>query len=260
LEVSKLSGIYEWKKSTFLNDRGLNLAGLMYAGSDPGTVVIVCHGFTGSKEGGGKALIMAEELGKQGYSTLLFDFSGCGESEGSFFDISLSGHINDIKCSVDYCFDLGFKFIITIGRSFGGTAVLCQGGYDQRVAGVSCWSAPAYPFKLFSERLKDNTAAENDFVQMSGQGGTVLVKKSFFEDIKSHDVTGCASLISPRPLLVVHGEADDTVPLLNANDIYKTAGEPKSIKIISGADHQFTGHYHEVWGTFFNWLEKYFPV
>ncbi|MDD4766161.1 MAG: alpha/beta fold hydrolase [Desulfotomaculaceae bacterium] len=254
-----MSGIYTWRKLTFLNDRGLNLAGLLYTGLDPGTIVIVCHGFTGGKEGGGKAVAMAEEIGVQGYSTLLFDFSGSGESEGSFADISLSGHINDVKCSVDCCHDLGFKSIILVGRSFGGTAVLCQGGTDQRVAGVSCWAAPAEPFRIFSGRVKDVSTAENDLVSMSDESGTVLVKKSFFADLKSHNVTHCASSISPRPLLVIHGEADDTVPLSNAENIYTAAGEPKSIKIISGADHQFSGHYQEVWQTFFHWLGAHFP-
>lgn len=255
-----MSVVYKWRKINFSNDRGLNLAGLIYTGPEPGTIVIVCHGFTGSKEGGGKALVMAEELGERGYSTLLFDFSGCGESEGSFSDISLSGHINDVKCSVDLCYDLGFKSIIIVGRSFGGTAVLCQGGADRRIAGVSCWSAPAEPFKLFSERMKVNPASESSLVPMSGQGGTVLVKRSFFEDLKIHNVQRCSSLISPRPLLVVHGEADDVVPLSNAESIYKAAGDPKTMKIIPGADHQFKCLYHEVWAAFFTWLEEYFPV
>lgn len=255
-----MNGIYKWGKSTFLNDRGLRLAGLLYTGPDPGTIVIVCHGFTGSKEGGGKAVAMAEELGMRGYSTLLFDFSGSGESEGSFADISLSGHINDVKCSVNYCHDLGFRTIIIVGRSFGGTAVLCHGGTDKRVSGVSCWSAPAEPFKLFSERLKDNPASESDLVPLPGQKGTVLVKKSFFADLKNHNVTHCASLVSPRPLLVVHGKADDVVPLSNADNIYNAAKDPKSINIILGADHQFNGHYQEVWQTFFNWLAAHFPV
>ncbi len=205
-------------------------------------------------------MAMAEELGERGYSTLLFDFSGCGESEGSFADISLSGHINDVKCSVDFCLNLGCKPVITVGRSFGGTAVLCHSGFDQRVVGVSSWSAPADPGRLFSGYLKEASGVKNNLVPMSGQEGTVFVKMSFFDDLSKHDVTADASLISPRPLLVVHGEFDNVVPLQNAESIFKAAGEPKTIRFISGADHQFSGHYQEVWRTFFDWLEEYFPL
>lgn len=203
---------------------------------------------------------MAEKLGKRGCSTLLFDFSGCGESEGQFSDISLTGHINDVHCAVNLCFGAGFKSVITTGRSFGGTAVLCHGGLDQRVAGVSSWSAPADPGSHFSGYLKEACGSENKLVPLTGQGGTVFVKSSFFDDLSRHDVTGSASMISPRPLLVVHGEADNVVPLINAKNIYCAAGQPKSLKIIPGADHQYTGHCPEVWEAFFNWLEEYFPV
>lgn len=251
---------YKWSKFSFPNNRGLDLAALLYTGPDQDRIVIVCHGFTGSKEGGGKALAMAEEIGKRGYSTFLFDFSGCGESTATFADISLSGHVNDLKCAVDYCYNLGFKTIITVGRSFGGATVLCHCGIDKCVAGVSCWSAPAEPYQLFSLRTPNKPAAKNDLVPLSGQGGTVLVKNKFFADLKSHNVIHNASLIAPRPLLVVHGEKDDVVPQANAENIYQAAGEPKSIRIIANADHQFTGHYQEVWQVFFHWLDKNFPV
>jgi putative redox protein len=255
-----LSIFFEWRKITFPNDRGLKLAGLIYTGPEPGTAIIICHGFTGSKEGGGNALTMAEKLGELGYSTLLFDFSGCGESEGQFSDISLTGHINDVHCAVNLCLGSGFKTVITAGRSFGGTAVLCHGGLDRRVAGVSSWSAPAEPGRHFSKYLKEAADAENNLIPYTGHAGTAYLKKSFFDDLNKHDVTGSASMIFPRPLLVVHGEADNVVPLQNAHNIYCAAGEPKSLKIIPGADHRYTGHYPEVWKAFFNWLEEYFPV
>jgi putative redox protein len=255
-----LSASHAWRKFTFQNDRKLTLAGLIYTGSEPGTVVVVCHGFTGSKEGGGRALTMAEELGRLGYSTFLFDFSGCGESEGHFSDISLSNHINDVKCAVDFCHAFGFKSIITMGRSFGGAAVLCHGGTEKKVAGVSSWSAPADPSNHFSGYLNGTAPHERDLVPLTGQGGAVFVKKSFFDDLSRHDVIDRVSLLSPRPLLVVHGEDDSVVPLAAAKIILAAAGEPKALKIIPGADHQYTGHYQEVWKTFFSWLRSHFPV
>jgi putative redox protein len=238
----------------------LKLAGLLYTGSEPGTVVVVCHGFTGSKEGGGRAITMAEELGRLGYATLLFDFSGCGESEGQFSDLSLSNHINDVQCAVDFCHDFGFKPIITVGRSFGGTAVLCHGSTEKKVAGVSSWSAPANPFRHFSGYLKGPAPPERDLVPLTGQGGTVFIKQSSFDDLNRHDVVGPVSLLSPRPLLVVHGQDDSVVPLVNSKIIFEAAGEPKALKIIPGANHQYTGHYKEVWKTFFGWLREYFPA
>ena len=44
--------------------------------------------------------------------------------------------------------------------------------------------------------------------------------------------------ISPRPLLLVHGDADELIPLEHAHRLYRTAEEPKELKIIPGAGHR----------------------
>jgi len=248
-----------WEKVTYPNARGLRLAGLLCSSRKKGAVLIVCHGFTGSKEGGGRALEMAEELGKRGYAALLFDFSGCGESEGDFADISLTGQINDLKSSVDFCLALGFERIILTGRSFGGTTALCLGGADRRVAGVCTWAAPSEPFDLFNCKRDQLLREKGGLVPLSGEQGTVYVREGFFSDLRQHDLYGRAALLTPRPLLVVHGSSDSVVPDWNARAIYEAAGEPKEIRIVEGADHQFTGRHLEAWAALFNWLGEHFP-
>jgi dipeptidyl aminopeptidase/acylaminoacyl peptidase len=44
--------------------------------------------------------------------------------------------------------------------------------------------------------------------------------------------------ISPRPLLLVHGDADEVVPLEHAYRLYERAREPKELKIIRGGRHK----------------------
>ena len=146
-----------WEKVSYLNPKGLRLTGLLYSSRKKGDVLIVCHGFTGSKEGGGRALEMAEELGKRGYATLLFDFSGNGESEGDFADISLTGQINDLKSSVDFCLGLGFERIIVSGRSFGGLPPLLRRG-GQACGRVCTWAAPSEPLTFLI--LEESTLVE----------------------------------------------------------------------------------------------------
>ncbi len=46
-----------------------------------------------------------------------------------------------------------------------------------------------------------------------------------------------AGLISPRPLLMIHGEDDDVCPVELARDLFRRAGEPKKLVIIPGRDH-----------------------
>ena len=254
-----MTGMWTWEKISYPNKQGLKLAGLLYSGPARGTLVVVCHGFTGSKEGGGRAVAMAEEMGKKGYASLLFDFSGCGESEGVFADITLTGHIEDLAGAIAYGLESGFQQFITLGRSFGGTTVLCHAALDKRVAGICTWAAPAEPSKLFNDFREQENAKKDSLMPLTDHSGTVMVREKFFTDLEQHDPAHSAAMIAPRPLLAVHGQSDAVVPVANARKIYSSAGFPKELKIIPQADHQFTRHYHEAWQITLDWLAKHFP-
>ena len=43
--------------------------------------------------------------------------------------------------------------------------------------------------------------------------------------------------ISPRPLLIMHGDADSLLPIHNAERLFAAAGEPKRLHIFPGAEH-----------------------
>ena len=54
-------------------------------------VVIICHGFIGSKVGQHRIFVKtARELCRAGFAVLRFDYSGCGESTGEYRDTRLS--------------------------------------------------------------------------------------------------------------------------------------------------------------------------
>lgn len=246
----------KWQKITFKNTRGLRLAGLLHAPAGmTGPVVVVCHGFTGGKEGGGRALAMGEKLGARGYNVFLFDFSGNGESEGLFENITLTGQIDDLHCAVNWCTGKGMGPVFTLGRSFGGSTVICHAAGDPRVAGVCTWAAPARLKELFTQFADGPVDEEGDLYALAGNEGIAYLRRAFFTDLERYDIPNLAGQIAPRPLLVIQGESDDVVPPGDAGLIFNGAGEPKQLVYVPGADHQFSAHYRQVWNIFFNWLK-----
>lgn len=252
-----------WQNQFIPNRRGQRLAALLCEVKkrqkglppDRGPVVVVCHGFTGSKEGGGRALEMGEALAARGCSCLLFDFAGCGESEGLWEEISLSRQIEDLGGVVQWCRDTGFSKIIVNGRSFGGATALCYGAADKQIAGICTWSASACPADLFRKFAGGVVAGPaEEMVEIAGGDGAVRLRKGFFYDLEKHDLLDCASQIAPRPLLLIHGTADEVVPSGDARLLVEAAGEPKSLTLVEGADHRFSAHMDAVWQIFFNWL------
>ncbi|MBT9173374.1 MAG: hypothetical protein DDT21_01771 [Syntrophomonadaceae bacterium] len=252
---------WHWQKVRVKNQRGFHLAGLLYGSPRvTGQMVIIAHGFTGSKEGGGRAVAMAEALGTLGYGAFLFDFAGCGESEGEFRDISLSNHIGDLRAVFDYCRSSGFSTIVLAGRSFGGNGALCFAAMEKAVAGVCAWATPAEPWKLFSRLLQRARRLPGGILELSGANGQVLhLRDAFLADLAQHDLIQAAARVGPRPLLVIHGDQDELVPVSDAYLLAEAAAEPKRLIVVSGGDHQFSNHYQQAWLALGNWLTECFP-
>ncbi len=256
-----------WQSVMINNKRGYRLSALLResaphenskaASCEENSLVIVCHGFTGSKEGGGKAIAMGEELAARGYSTLLFDFAGCGESEGNWHDLTLSGQVEDLSVMVQWGRNKGYDHIILNGRSFGGSTAISYAAEDGSIAGVCTWAAVARLEKLFFRYLQDRPEGPgDDLVDMTGTEGTLKIKRAFFEDLARHNLLSSAAAISPQRLLIVHGTADESVPAEDARLLFSAANEPKELKLIPGADHRFSEHTIDAWKAFFSWLEE----
>jgi fermentation-respiration switch protein FrsA (DUF1100 family) len=60
--------------------------------------------------------------------------------------------------------------------------------------------------------------------------------------------------LAPRPLLLVHGTADTILPHESSEAIYQRAREPKTLRLLAGADHRFTGFGDELYQTVSGWL------
>ncbi|MEF8824035.1 MAG: alpha/beta hydrolase [Desulfohalobiaceae bacterium] len=246
---------HAWQGVSFANSLGQRLAGLFYACTALDSALIVCHGFSGSKEGGGRSLRMAEYLARPGMGVLLFDFSGNGESEGSFADTTLSGQMDDLKCAADWCLEAGAKRLAGMGRSFGGTTLLCRAAKDSRFGAVCIWATPVYPLALFHGFLREKSG---DRVILAGEDGTIELDKAFLKDLASHDTEACARNIPPRPVLIVHGERDEVVPPHEARVIRNAAASSSHLHMIPEADHRFSTGVETVWELCRSWLEESF--
>lgn len=216
--------------------------------------MVVCHGFLGTKDGRGKALAMSEALaGAAGWSTFLFDFSGNGESEGEFSDLTLSGQVDDLTAAIDHVIAQGYGPVVTLGRSFGGTTVICQAASDDRVRAVCTWSAVAFPRRSFPRSRA--VPLDNGLLQWDSiLGFRIYLKEDFFTDLEAYDVLDCVRRISPRPILLCHGDRDEVVPFTDVHALWEASAEPRQLLEVPGADHRYTRHYHLVWDHLFSWI------
>lgn len=248
------------EKVWFVNSLGQRLAGVVHlpaGGSRMGPTVILCHGMMSSKEGR-KQTALAEALCAQGCSVLRFDFSFCGESQGRFEEITFSQEIDDLKHAVAWTKARGARPIGLLGSSMGGAVAILYSLEDQDIEALVTIAAVAHPSRIAAEIGSLEEYAKRWKEEGYRLGAEGRVGPRFFEDVVRHDVVGAAARIT-APWLILHGSADEVVPVGDARDLYANAAGPKELKVIAGADHRFTreDHLEELIRDATIWFKKY---
>ena len=130
---------------------GLSLASLRFPclESPPRAELIVCHGFSGGKENGGRIHTFAGLLNQLRINVTAFDFTGSGSSDGEFDGVSLSRQIVDLHAVMDFVAVDSPLPLVLLGRSFGGSTALAAGFDDARVAAFVFWSTPVHLYDTF---------------------------------------------------------------------------------------------------------------
>lgn len=217
----------------FRNDRGQRLVGSLHhpAGEAIGGAAI-CHGML-SDRGSPKHQAIAEALAARGLLTLRFDFTGRGESEGAIEEISYDGQLGDLTSAVAFL-RRRIQPISLVGSSMGGAVALLYAAGDPavaRLAVVATVGRPAEVLEGLGGDEVDRQLREQGTFELAGHRlGPGLVESS-----RRVDVVGAARAFD-RPLLLIHGELDDVVPLAQAEELARVAPRAELV-VIPGGDH-----------------------
>ncbi len=190
--------------------------------------------------------------------------------------------------------------IAVVGTSFGGAVAVYAGGTDPRLAAVVSnggwgdgerkfrgqhptpekWAkftamleegrrhrertgqslmVPRYDIVPIPQHVADNLAQQN--VQMLAPGSIEMfpaeTAQSMF-DFRADDVVG---KIAPRPLLLLHSANDSVTPTEQSVEMFKRAGQPAELHLLSGLDHfMFSEKSTRVWSIMRDWLDANFPA
>ncbi len=65
--------------------------------------------------------------------------------------------------------------------------------------------------------------------------------------------------LAPRPLLLVHGAADQRLPARLSEWVYAQASEPKTLHILEGATHSLRQQRDALWSILTQWIDQTIP-
>ena len=84
-------------------------------------LVVLCHGFTGNRQGDGHFAPLAEALAAHGIATVRLDFAGCGDSTEPYANYTLANMAADVDSVIGYMqATYGTGKTALVGHSMGG--------------------------------------------------------------------------------------------------------------------------------------------
>jgi pimeloyl-ACP methyl ester carboxylesterase len=173
--------------------------------------IVMVHGWNASRTNAYNQhfLDLAEALHQAGFSLLMIDLRGHGESEASHFTFGLLER-RDVLAAVDYLIQRGHQpgRIGLLGTSMGAAAVIGAAVEDEDVGAVATDS-------LFAEI---NPVVHGLWVKQSGLPIIFLYPTLWMHYLENGWALGSVrpvdevGKIAPRPLLLIHCEQDTYIP------------------------------------------------
>lgn len=165
-------------------------------------------------------------LANHGYDVYLFDYRGYGKSEGV---PDLDGIISDYDVMLNAVLQKISKHekLIVMGHSFGASLSIygvAHSRYRNRIAALISVSAFADYHEITQEVLSRSWLT------------WVLQWPLSYTIDNSYRPLDSVALISPIPLLIMHSEQDEIVPLHHAKELYAKAKSPRTLIVMKG-DH-----------------------
>jgi len=209
-------------------------------------VVAIGHGVSSHKDRPWLAAL-SEALAAAGIASVRFSFAGNGESQGRFEDATISKEVEDLGAVVDAFAD---RQVIYAGHSMGAAVGVLRAASDPRIAGLVSLAGMVH-VAAFMARVFGHLTPGVDC--MLGKPQCPLTE-TFLADARAvGDVLAAAARIRV-PWLLVHGDADELVPLQDALDAQAAAGARPSLAVLEGADHRFAGHARAAADAVVRWL------
>lgn len=222
---------------------GIKLIGELFYPSNMGSsnpVLCICHGIPAAvSDPNDKGYpLLTESFTKEGFITCIFNFRGCGSSEGN---LDLLDWTHDLDGIISYLIQLDGvdkARLSLMGFSGGAATSAYVTAQDPRVTALVLCACPA-KFSIGALNRKPE-----DFLVQCREVGTIKDDdfppsiENWADHFQQVSPIDCIEKISPRPLLIIHGDADQTIPPDHASQLFAFAKEPRNLVMISGGEHK----------------------
>ena len=217
---------------------------------DPHQAILLLHGWSGSVA---PDIVEYAPFLRRTAAVLALDFRGHGDSDDAPTTFGLH-EVEDVAGALAWLGERGIRQVALVGTSMGAITAIAAVGVlgDGSLAGADIdLDAPAHveppPRPRIVAVVADSAAPELVVPVASRLRGPfrravagrlfAAAARRLGADPRSTEPIRMIGLVEPVPLLLIHGEADDTVPIEAGRRLAAAAGESSDHWVVPGATH-----------------------
>lgn len=201
----------------------------------PDVIVVIGHGVTSHWDRPWQTEL-SEALAVGGMASLLVSFAGNGASEGRFEDVTPTKEAADLGSVIDALELWGVQRFAYVGHSMGGAVGVLRAAVDPRIEALVSL-AGMFHVHAFMQRTFGHLAPGQGL--MLDKPGCVWNLTLEADSARIGSLTTQAAAVHV-PWLLVHGDADELVPVQDSLDARAAAGGRPDLVVLPGVDHRFT--------------------
>ncbi|MEA2634985.1 MAG: uncharacterized protein QOH92_1752 [Chloroflexota bacterium] len=203
-------------------------------------MIIVVHGTRTNRESPGDHLLqLTGELARHGLGVLSFDMRGMGESPpaplsmGNLEQRDVLGAVDFLRMGTLPFPELGRpRFIGGLGISMGAATLLLAAAREPAIQAVVSDSAYADAAPLLEREIpKRAVPIVGRIPGAFAPSALTMARVLYGVDLFDARPVGSIARIAPRPLLLIHGAADDYVPVNNFQQLAAAATSPATSRV-----------------------------
>jgi dipeptidyl aminopeptidase/acylaminoacyl peptidase len=214
---------------------GLKLKGWFIKSQSSTKTIIFAHGYRKNRlQNDVPVLPIAKALVSKGYNVLMFDFRNSGESEGKLTSVG-QYEVQDLLGAVDFIKSKPeiSKQIVLFGFSMGASTAILAGAREPAVSAVIA-DAPFADLKTY---LNKNLSVWSELPSVPFNQAFFIIVPAL-TGLRPETVSPVKEIknLNIRPILLIHGEADEDIPIENSELLQKTYPKAKLLRV-PGAKH-----------------------
>ncbi len=217
--------------------------------SQNNAVLVMAHGFRGSRDSGGRALGVAQQAAAA-VSVVRFNFTGTQIL--SLQVAELRAVLAEVRRRWPGC------ALYLLGRSLGGAASIVTAAQEKTLAGLILWATPHDLRQTFRYVMTDeyyDRLDAGETLHFNDERGECALTPSFLTDFDKYDLSACLNSLQ-LPVLLLHCAGDATVLVEQARQNAAVLGDRGELHIFDGGDHSFTEHSDAAGALVAGWLQK----